>query len=302
MLLELGTGRTRPMRMTHPSFASPSRFGDDFALEEHPPAAWESNNVTLLNSAIFVIMGEPALLEWSSRGKSVSKTITPGEVSILPAHQPYSARLRAAGGSLIVSLDQKALACAAAEQGGMGQVEPDWAHGIDDALLRELALALRAEMRQAEANPSYVQSLVSALASHVVRRYSRDRLRVAERRGGLALPALRRAIRFIQDHLAEDISLERLAAAEELSACHFARMFKQAAGMSPHQYILNCRLARARQLLLNRSITLAETALQSGFCDQGHMTRVFRQFLGTTPASYARNLRNEARPLAQTDE
>ena len=60
----------------------------------------------------------------------------------------------------------------------------------------------------------------------------------------------------MQENLGEEISIQRLAAVAELSGCHFARMFKQSTGLSPHQYLLNCRIVRARQLLLNKTLSL----------------------------------------------
>lgn len=191
----------------------------------------------------------------------------------------------------MLSLEPQLLACAAAEQGIFGDLEPVWAHGIDDALLRELVLELRAEACRAEGhNAGYARALAAALAARIVRRYATDRLRVPERPGGLTVPALRAVVRFIQEHDGEDISLARLAATANLSACHFARMFKQSTGMPPHQYVLRCRVARAQRILKSQAASLAEVAALAGFCDQGHMTRSFRQFLGLTPGAYAKGI------------
>lgn len=296
MLLELGSGRTRPMRRSEPLCSSARRHWDGFLVEEHAPAAWESRNVSLLTNAVYLTLEDRTDLEWRGDGQTISRRLAPGRVSILPANHPYSVKLRAAGGSIVVSLDQKLLSCAAAEQGVFENVEPVWAHGVDDALIRELVLALRTEMRDPKRDhPGYAQSLACALASHVVRRYSTDRLRVRQSPGGLTVPVLRAAIQFIQDHLDAEISIERLASQLNLSAAHFARMFKQSTGMSPRQYVLHCRVARAQQLLMNQTLSLAEVASLAGFCDQGHMTRSFRRLLGTTPGAYSRSVRSPVR-------
>jgi AraC family transcriptional regulator len=197
---------------------------------------------------------------------------------------------------VVVSLERKLLACAAAEQGAVGELEPIWTHGVDDPLIRELVMALCAEMRrQDQSHAPYALALAAALSAHIVRNYSVDRLRRPEPQGGLSMPALRRTLRYVEDNLGEELSIHKLASVADLSASHFARAFKSSTGMAPHEYLLNCRIARARQLLLNRSARLAEVALLSGFCDQAHMTRCFRRFLGTTPASLARSM------LAGTD-
>ena len=294
LLLELGTGQTRPMRPGAPLFSSGNRAGDGFLVEEHAPAEWESNHVSLLNSAVFLTLDEGAALQWRGGGTTVSKRIAPDRISILPANHPYSVRLRTSGRSLVVSLEQRLLACAAAALGELGWIEPVWVHGLDDRLLRELLLTLREEMRAGEpAGTRYAQSLAETLATHVVHRYSTNRLQIPESSGGLTALALRRTVQHVQNHLDQDLPLPLLAGVAGLSTCHFARMFKESTGLSPHHYVLNCRIVRAKQLLLNPTLELAEVALRAGFCDQAHMTRCFRQRIGTTPGAFARLVREQ---------
>jgi len=292
MLVELGTGRMRPMRRKPPVFSSASRHWDGFLVEEHAAAEWESSNVSLLTNVVYLTLDDSTDLEWSGDGQSVSRRLRPGQISVLPASHPYSVKLRAAGGSVVVSLEPKLLAGAAAEQGVFEVVEPVWAHGVDDSLMRELVLALRGELRGPRAdNPAYAQSLASTLAAHVVQRYSTDHVRAPRSCGGLTVPILRSTVRFIHEHLTEEIPIRRLALGVNLSTAHFARMFKQSTGLSPHQYVLQCRVARARQLLSGSTASLAEVASLTGFCDQAHLTRSFRQLLDTTPGAYCRRFR-----------
>jgi AraC family transcriptional regulator len=291
MLLELSTGRKRPMRPVEPVRSSRARGWDGFLVEEYLPAAWSSRNVSLLNNAVYLSLDGPSKLEWSGNGAVVRKRIAPGQISILPAGHPYSVRLRAAGGSVVVSFEQKLLAVAAADQGVSTPVEPVWVHGADDPLMRELVMGLREEMdRAGDDGGSYARSLSMALAAHIVRRYSATRCLPPENRHGLPPRTLQRVVLHVQDHLDEELSIERMAGVANLSACHFARMFKKTTGMAPHQYVLNSRVHLARRLLLDRTLSLAEVALRSGFCDQGHLTRCFRQVMGTTPAAFVREV------------
>jgi AraC-like DNA-binding protein len=71
-----------------------------------------------------------------------------------------------------------------------------------------------------------------------------------------------------------------------LSVCHFARMFKQTVGISPHRYVLQCRVEWARELLAGTDMPLSEIAIVTGFSDQSHYTRWFREITGITPGSY----------------
>ncbi len=112
---------------------------------------------------------------------------------------------------------------------------------------------------------------------------------VAVRRGGLAPHQLRRVQEFLQDHLTEDVSLSDAAAVAGLSTSYFARAFRQATGMPPHQWVIQQRLERAKCLLELSGLSLAEVALQAGFADQSHFTSAFRRATGTTPGHWRRS-------------
>ena len=93
---------------------------------------------------------------------------------------------------------------------------------------------------------------------------------------------------FIDAHLETDIRLDAMAAACGVSPDYFLRMFKTTVGVSPYQYVINQRVERAKQLLSDDSVSLAEIALRCGFSHQEHLTRMFRRFTGVTPGRYRR--------------
>ena len=109
--------------------------------------------------------------------------------------------------------------------------------------------------------------------------------------GGLAAGALRRVREYVQVHLNESIDLSMLAAVAGLSMHHFAREFKQSAGVTPHHYLIQKRIERAQQMLAQTDLSLAEVAYTVGFSDQGHLARHFRALLGTTPREFRRSQR-----------
>ena len=110
-------------------------------------------------------------------------------------------------------------------------------------------------------------------------------------RGGLPPRALRRVREYIEAHLEQTISIEALAGIVGLSKYHFARAFKQSEGLTPHDYLLQCRVRRAQELLANTDLPLSEIALASGFSDQSHCARRFRERVGVTPSSYRWSMR-----------
>jgi AraC-like DNA-binding protein len=104
--------------------------------------------------------------------------------------------------------------------------------------------------------------------------------------GGLSPGAMRRVREYVEVHLDESIDLSMLARVAGLSVHHFARQFKQSAGVPPHVYLTQKRVERAREMLVQTDLSLAEIAFAVGFFDQGHLARHFRYMLGTTPREF----------------
>ena len=97
---------------------------------------------------------------------------------------------------------------------------------------------------------------------------------------------LRRAVRFVNDNLDTKLKWDDIAAAVGLDSFSFGRGFKLATGMTPHQYIIRCRLRRAMRLLAQEDRSLADIAFEVGCSCQSHLTTLFRKHLGTTPGAY----------------
>jgi AraC family transcriptional regulator len=91
---------------------------------------------------------------------------------------------------------------------------------------------------------------------------------------------------FIRSHLDQPILLEQVAASVALSPFHFHREFKRSTGLTPHQYIVQLRMERAKALLSDSDMPLAEVAAQVGFADQSHFSSTFRRATSMTPRSY----------------
>ncbi len=108
----------------------------------------------------------------------------------------------------------------------------------------------------------------------------------AQVHGGLAPGAMRRVREYVEANLSDSIDLTTLAAIAGLSMHHFAREFKQSAGIAPHHYIIKKRIERAQDMLARTELSLSEVAYAVGFSDQSHLARHFRQMLGTTPGQF----------------
>lgn len=108
---------------------------------------------------------------------------------------------------------------------------------------------------------------------HTIRQYE----------GSLPSQKLQQVIDYINNHLAHNLSLAELAAIVQISPHYFSHWFKQSTGVSPHQYVIKCRVERAKQLLLTGEFTITEVASCVGFANQGHLNRHFKRFFGVNP-------------------
>jgi AraC family transcriptional regulator len=136
------------------------------------------------------------------------------------------------------------------------------------------------------------ESLANLLAVHLIRNASAPR--PPARRTYAALPPgkLRAVVEYIEENLDASLTLEQVAAAAHLSACHFARRFKETTGLPPHQYVLARRVERAQQLLhQDGDLSLADVAACVGFSDQSQFSHHFKRVVGVTPRQFRRSAR-----------
>ncbi len=131
-----------------------------------------------------------------------------------------------------------------------------------------------------------------AVLSHLARNYSTAGSRAPIARGGLA-PAVRRRVEdYVTAHVDAPLGLTDLAEVAGLSAFHFARMFKQSTGESPHAFVLRQRIERAKFLLADRRMPLSKIAGACGFSSQSHFSARFREMTSVTPRVYRAVLSN----------
>ncbi len=158
---------------------------------------------------------------------------------------------------------------------------------IDDPMVLHIALALKAEIQSGcMSGKLYGESLGTALASRLVQNYAVNKPQVEFHLNGLPKSQLLKVIDYIDTHLHQDISILDLAKLINMSESHFSRSFKQSVGIAPYQYLIQQRIEKAKKLLQRREISIADIALNCGFANQTHLTKVFRQVTGVTPKTY----------------
>lgn len=160
-------------------------------------------------------------------------------------------------------------------------------YGFFHATLAHLGHALVQEMEHPAAGSSlYVDLLVTQIEVQSIRALSttpftmREPDRISETARSLA-----QSIDYIHAHLSDDISLAAIASTAHLSPYHFSRLFRQAYGISPYQYVIAQRVQKASELLDTTRLTVSEIALRVGFADHSHLIRHYKRLRGTTPRS-----------------
>jgi len=127
------------------------------------------------------------------------------------------------------------------------------------------------------------ESLYLLMLSHLIRRHADAPPQPS--RIGNERSVSKRARDYIEAHSSEDISIHQLASIARMSPFHFIRVFYKEMGLPPHSYLLQTRVKKAKELLI-QGLPIAVAALATGFTDQSHLTRHYKRIFGITPGQF----------------
>ncbi len=249
-------------------------------------------DVPELQSVLVAIhVGAAAKISCRRGGESHTGSAVHGDIDIIPAR--INARWEIHDNNdtaLILALPPSLLDTVAEEQGfDSRRVEIRNRFQIRDPQLENICWALKAEM---ESNyPSgrlYMDSLAVSVASRLVSSHSSVAQRPTAQNGGLGGRRLKQTLAYIEDHLSEDLSLSRIASITGVSTSHFKTLFRESAGVPVHQYVIQRRIERAKDLLMRGELSIAEIALVTGFSHQSHLARHMRRSVGLSPHAMKR--------------
>lgn len=260
----------------------------------------------LSNHLVVVHQGRPSAVEKWIDSRVARRHMSRGGLTIVPAGVPTEWRWEEAPETLHAYLSPSLIERVAVESG----LEPDGfeivdALGVRDARIEQAGAALLSELEgNGIGDKLYAESVASLLAVHLLREHSSlglgaARKAVEEPKGGLPAPALRRALDYVEENLPQGMTQAGIAAAAGFSPYHFARAFRRSAGLSPHRYVIERRVERAKGLLLEGETPIAMVAREVGFADQAHLTRHVKTLLGVTPRQILKESTNIQR--ASTD-
>src|SRR5262245_6846381 len=209
--------------------------------------------------------------ELEVRYEGVKRHVPPpaGAISVLPAGSPARVRWTGLQDQLHILLEPGLVGRVAAEAFGLdpARLTLPPLDGLDLPPLRAAMGAVDAELTAGGAGgPLAAESLANVLAVQLIRQAVDPHRPERARDGALPRARLPAVVEYTEEHLDAGPSLDELAAVARLSPYHFARQFKRATGLPPHQYVILRRVERAKQLLQNRGdLSLAEVAARAGF-------------------------------------
>lgn len=218
-------------------------------------------------------------------GRRQHEQIGNQEVVLIPATMPHQSGWEQGGEYTLLFLEPQYLTNVAQEfvNGNNIEIVPHFA--MPDRVIHQIGTLLKKEVESDGLLGSrlYLDSLINTLTIHLLRNYSTWKQPIQTYTGGLPNYKLQTAIAYIKDHLDQDLSLDAIAGSLHMGSCYFASLFKQSIGVTPHQYVLRCRVEKAKQLLAKSSLTIVEIYPQLGFKTQSHFIQVFRKHTGVTP-------------------
>lgn len=211
-----------------------------------------------------------------------------GDVNVFPAGVPRfvacedSVALRIAiGGGAPLPVD-----LVEGSDGGEPVLRP--ALKLRDPVIEEIARALAHEVGDTgQQRQAHMDAMTQLIVTRILRQQQgAPQGGLDTYRGGLAPAALQSVQAYIEDQLAEKISVAQLAQLVNLSPYHFSRAFRQSTGCSPYQYLFQRRIERAKVLLKGTTLPVGDIGFQCGFPGHAHFSTSFRKATGVSPYAY----------------
>ncbi len=160
--------------------------------------------------------------------------------------------------------------------------------GVVDGPVQSIAAEVQKMLVAPERSDAfYAETLSRSLAGYLLRNHLPSGPK-RPREAVLPPPRLRRAISYVETCFAGALDLASIADAAGVSAARLTRAFKRDMNMTPYDFVIRTRVARAERLLITTRLPLAEVALRCGFSDQQHMTHLVRRVTGDTPGAIRR--------------
>ncbi len=258
-------------------------------IEAHTgrPGDWQTRTIP---AQVLTLFTEPGSVSHSAGDAAPASIFIPAQAVVFSLRgQPESVRWLRQARILAVQLDDQVLADTAEALFDTPGFELSPSSGVRDARLSALLQALHAEQASGFASGRlFVDGVEQALAALLVSHHGGRMRPPRVPAGGLPPSRAKRVVDYMHAHLDNPLRLEDLAGCSGYSASHFSRLFHETFAVTPHRYVLNLRVERAKALLARREHSILDVAQLCGFQTQQHFSRIFRQLTGESPGEFRR--------------
>lgn len=231
----------------------------------------------------------PFDMEWRlpESSKTERQRILAGQAHINGPDHPIFQRWSGSQAILVIALEPEFVDRIRGELSDRAYVSVETRIGVEDPILESIAAIWSRELLEVRAGGRlFAESLGVFVTLHLFRTYCDQVPRPDQATGGLGLSRQRRVLDYMEAHLGEDMSLKELAGIADLSVHHFGTAFRATMGVSPHRFLIERRIQRAKELLLDSGPSVASIAFELGFSSHSHFTFCFRKLTGTTPMRF----------------
>jgi AraC family transcriptional regulator len=253
------------------------------------PTSWQSH---LLEDQLLHFFMKRAVIGYSLKDQAIAKIpLAPGQAVFCPRKEWHNISWGEAISVLSIRIPDSALMQAARERLTERSIEIVPRHVVTDDRLTHLLFALDAERaRGYSTGKLFVDCIESALANILLTSFNTFAPRSISGKGGMAPHVLRRVVEFMHANMDKQIGLKDLADCAGLSLSHFSFQFRATTNQSPHQYMLQLRVERSKELLKDSRLSVLDVGFEVGFRNQQHFATVFRNSVGIPPSVYRTKL------------
>lgn len=291
-LFELETHRKIPAAPgTSVALSSENLGWQGIKVELHNLPPMEMPEHQIESHRLMIHLGKPIFYEWKSGGRWQQKQLHTGDFSLQSHGELNAPRWTQPLDILAVALEPEFVGRIFQESVQLNQIVFQERRCERDEMIARFATHFNDELVSHNySGKLYGESLAMAFSLHLLEQYATLPQHLKMPHGKLAAAPLRHVLEFVHAHLGEDLSIEDMAKESYLSAFHFARLFKNTLGLSPHQYVLQTRIERAKRLMTKLPrLNLTDIGLAVGFFDQAHFTKAFKRATGATPKLFLKH-------------
>jgi AraC family transcriptional regulator len=270
-----------------PTLSSSSIQWQGIALERYTTPAVLVSRHQHPEHFLHMVLAGTVQFEVKTGGRNVRFTSRPGQLFLLPTGTVDEINWLGGAERLAVAIHPHLLTSALEETAHRVDIELVERWDLRDQHISMVIREMQADLADGcPAGKLYGESLANALAIYLQYRYAVWRRAPVVYKGGISRCRLKWVLDYIAENLEADLSLSQLSKIAGMSPHYFSELFKQSTGLSPHRYVLQHKIERAKEHLCNPRLSLIEAGFEVGFQNPSHFARVFRKMVGVSPSHF----------------